>query len=420
MSIAAMTKSELFAALKQHRREVERFTSHLKSVSGRVMKYEAMVSEYTARVQLRRGAAQRKAQQQLERAQDRLANENRILEDVVNHRNRWLRDIQQLENEYASAVVSVPVESSVSPSEEKEDEGTSATLMVRLLSGDVKEVEIDMFRPVVTFADEFAHQHGYNPSATGRMVFLIQSEEEEKENTVFWSPEVRHEGKVFIEVFGEILGDEFCQDDLPMLNLVIRPMAEDREMGAKVELIRKLLKEQSLNDNYDDETLFAMFGNWYLTYQPSGAGNRYLTMKAFVAQNGEAFWPMSEEEKVQQKEREEVRGFRDWLRDIADDILLRHSRSAFVHGDQFLVARMEIFEMLPRMIAQNNVPAMRHYCERHVYRYVHPLELHHMGVPAEVMCDCKSKNCRVGHMAEWLARSGPITLPESEFIVWRI
>lgn len=413
MSVAAMTKSELLASLKHHRRELERFTSLLKSRMAQVEKQSVMVAEYTARVQVRHGAAQRKAQQQLQRAQDRLDMYLCLQEDVVAERNIRLLEIQQLEDQYATMSVSVSV--SVPSSEEKEEDGTSATLMVRLLSGDVKAVEIDMFRPVVTFADEFAQQHGYNPSATSRMVFLIQSEEEEKESTVFWSPEERHEGKTFIEVLNEVLGvDEFCQDDLPMLNLLIRPMAEDREMGAKVDLIRKLLKEQSLNDNYEDETLFAMFGDWHLTYRPSGAGNRYLTMKAFVEQNPAAFWSMSEEEKEEQKERDEVRDFRKWMKEIAETL---HSRSLVIH--EFQGRRATAFELMEGMIQQNDVNGMKE--NRNIFlRYIHPLELHYMGAPSAVLCGCEHPGCRMSHLAEWLARSGPITLPEVDGIVWRV
>lgn len=409
MSVGAMTKSELFASLKQQRCEVERFTSQLKSSMARVEKQRVVVSEYTARVEASRGAAQRKAQQQLLRAQDRLAMLVHLQEQAVAQRDLRLRDVQQLEEQYASVVVTASV-----PSSEKEDDGTSATLMVRLLSGDVKAVEIDMFRPVVTFADEFAQQHGYNPSATSRMVFLIQSEEEEKENTVFWSPEERQEGKTFIEVLSERLGNEFSQDDLPMLNLLIRPMAEDREMGAKVDLIRKLLKEQSLNDNYDDETLFEMYGTWHLTYLPSGKGNRYLTMKAFVEQNPAAFWSMSEEEKEEQKERDEVHDFRMLMKKIAETL---HSRSLIIN--EFQDRRATWFELIEGMIQQNDVDGMK---ENHkiFLRYIHPLELHYMGVPGAVLCGCKHTGCRIGRLAEWLARSGPITLPEVNGIVWRV
>lgn len=406
-ALAVMTKSELCAQLKEQRRDFARILEALAKIEHRLDRFRKQVVKYTELVQVSRGTALTKAQEHLARVIRGVDCEERELVFMQGAHGDVSRSIQELEGRIATATAAaaaaaVPVE------EKKEERVTSATLMVRLLSGDVKAVEIDMFRPAATFADEFAQQHGYSSSSTARMVFLIQSDEDEKEDTVFWSPEERNEGKTFVEVLGERLGSE-DSEDLPMLNLFIRPMAQDGETESKVDLIRKLLKEKSLNDNYDDDELFTMFGTWHLTYQAPARGNRYLTMKAFVEQNGDVFWPLNAEDLQAQMERDAVRKFRSWAEKTAWDI------ATYTNLDRRIVA----LELLEGMIGRDDLESMK-VNMLYFRHYIHPFELAHMGVPQLVMCGCEYEHCYLGHLAEWIARVGPITLPTYANVVWRI
>lgn len=341
----------------------------------------------------RRFAHLQQTQAQLEDVRRSYRIKQRAFDANVAEHERILRETQQLE----------------------EQQEMSRTVMVRLLSGDVRAVEIDMTRHVSSFADEFAQQNGYNPTSTIRMMFLIQndeSEEDEKENIVFWSHEQRNEEKTIAEML--LTGGN---DEPHMLNLLIRPMEDPDDVRAsKIELIRKLLSQESLNDNYEDEHLFAMYGTWHLTYLPSTKGNRYLTMKAFIEQNPDAFWHMSPEELEEKKERDEVQKFRDWVKISARQICIRVHYHVGAHNH-----RNRYLEILERLIRENNMQEIRVRTE-HFQRYIHPLEMYHMGATPHMMCECQHDGCYKNNLANWLSRSGPITLPTYDDypIVWRM
>lgn len=287
-------------------------------------------------------------------------------------------------------------------------------LSVRLLSGDLKSVMVNMRHSVANFATMFAQQHGYNPSATSRMVFMILSEEEEEE--VFWSPEKLQVGITFEDVLKE---------NRPLLNLVIRPM-DEKNKTEKLQLIRKILKEKSLNDHYDDDTLFSMLSTWHLTYQPPAKGNRYITMKHFVEQNGEAFWPMTEEELRQALERKQVREFRNFVKVQAEILIFSHYY--YNHTEK----RNQLLDQLEQIIASGQVETILELPRGYFTNYIMYYEMAKMGVPSRILY-AHSENHRpsdrywLQDMEKWIERAGPITMPSQERLpagvrpyVWRI
>ncbi len=178
---------------------------------------------------------------------------------------------------------------------------------VRLFSGEMLDIEVDRAHPVGGFADQFAQQHGYQPSATERMVFLLpasEAEEKEEANTLFWSPEVRHNGKSI----GDILGDRE-----PLVHLLIRSV-EESEREEKVPTLRAILTSLHRNDRLSDEALYDMYANWRLTADVSSLRNRYQRMLAFVEAHPEEFPVLSEAEQAEQARRVDLRGFREFLR----------------------------------------------------------------------------------------------------------
>jgi hypothetical protein len=159
------------------------------------------------------------------------------------------------------------------------------TLLVRLLSGDVLEVIVDRSHPMSGFADQFANQNHYEECVTTRMVFLIMSEKEEKEQT-FWSHEERHIGKSI----GDVLGSE-----LPILNLFIRPV-EDPDYLKTVTIMRKILYSLKRDDSsFSNEELFDLYNNWRMTHNVSSM-NRYQKLKACIDEHLEMFNLLSEDE----------------------------------------------------------------------------------------------------------------------------
>ena len=187
---------------------------------------------------------------------------------------------------------------------------------VQLLSGDLLEVVTDRALPVAGWADQFAVQHGYQPSATMRMVFLlspsdaekdkgVDEEAKEEQHGVFWSPEQRHHG----QSVGDLLGEKE-----PLLHLFIRS-AEDPERDEKVSTLRRVLRALHRDDSVSEETLYPMYENWRMTANVSALRNRYERMVAFVKSNEEVFRVLSEEERAEQVRRvdmEAFRAFRSW------------------------------------------------------------------------------------------------------------
>ena len=182
-------------------------------------------------------------------------------------------------------------------------------VMVRLLSGDVLSVQVDASLPVARFADLFAIQHHYAPSATDRMVFLLD-ESKEEDSDIFWSPELRHEGKTMGELEGH-------------LNLIIRPLV-DREMPARLTLLRKILNAHDLRYRFSDDELVSMYSTWILTWLPPVTTNRHIKMRAFVDAHPDVFLPLTPEEKEKRDRDIDVEEFRTWRSGLARYYSVHH------------------------------------------------------------------------------------------------
>lgn len=221
----------------------------------------------------------------------------------VASKEQQLRDeteeVERLEALYGAGVVPLSSQASV-----------PMVVTVRLLSGEMLEVAVDRAHPVGAFADQFAQQHGYHPSATGRMVFLLPSYEEETKEEVqpiFWSPELRHDNKSI----GDVLG----QQD-PLVHLLIRSVDES-ERKEKVPTLRKILVSLRRDDRLSDEALYDMYANWRLTADVSSLRNRYQIMLAFVEEQTEAFPVLDETGQADQARRADLcafREFREWVK----------------------------------------------------------------------------------------------------------
>ena len=234
---------------------------------------------------------------------------NQELQEMAEH----IEEIEAIENSWKSPVTG------------------DLQVMVRLLSGDVLSVQVDASLPVARFADLFAIQHHYAPSATDRMVFLLSDskEEESKEDEldIFWSPELRHEGKTMGELEGH-------------LNLIIRPLV-DREMPDRLTLLRKILHTHDLRYRFSDDELVSLYSTWILTWLPPVTTNMYIKMRAFVDAHPDVFPPLTPEEKEKRDHDVDVEEFRTWRRGLARYYSVHHLQrighvdlvaSAFIQG----------------------------------------------------------------------------------------
>ena len=189
-------------------------------------------------------------------------------------------------------------------------------VMVRLLSGDVLPVQVDASLPVARFADLFAIQHHYAPSATDRMVFLLEESEsksesdESKDSDIFWSPELHHEGKTMGMLEGH-------------LNLIIRPLV-DREMPNRLTLLRKILHTHDLLYRFSDDELISMYSIWILTWFPPVTTNMYIKMRAFVDAHPDVFLPLTPEEKEKRDRDIDVEEFKAWRSGLARYYSVHH------------------------------------------------------------------------------------------------
>jgi hypothetical protein len=244
------------------------------------------------------------------------------------------------------------------------------TLVVRLLSGDFLQVVVDRSHPMIGFADQFANQNHYAECVTTRMVFLIMSEEEEKQH-IFWSPEERHIGKSI----GDVLGSE-----LPILNLIIRPI-EDPKYLEKVTTMRKIIYSLKRDDSaFSNEELFDLYNNWRMSHNVFSM-NRYQKLKACIDDHLEMFNLLSEDEMVTKSRHWDLISFcqfrhnyqprrhhhlptgqnmiRHILRENGNDVVLRTFQLVWI------LRLMTVGEMLESGIRIQNIPPNWKY-----YRFV--------------------------------------------------
>jgi len=324
------------------------------------------------------------------RAEEKFARETELLQqiqtqfdDAVRERNQMLASLQAIEALPEEPANYVPVDTEEKYSQEDRE---PAEVTVRLMSGDLFAIEIDLNDEIHFFPKQFAREAGYNPAAVSRMVFFVDGADEalidpDEVNAVIT------EHITWMEKFADIPNP----DALPMLNLFIRPDSEkDRE--AKISLIRQILEQKKLNDNISDPELFSHYSEWNLRYQPPRISNRYITMSSFIEQNSHLFPVLTEEEMEAAKERKAHRDmvmnfhlFRRrelrWVQDKLD-----------VYGDRFNVPRLAVQEELRQLVAvateQGAEVVFNTEQQTYFRRSMAIPEIVDMGVRSENICAC--------------------------------
>ena len=320
------------------------------------------------------------------RNEEKLARERELLQQVqtrfdeaVRERDETLARLQAIEALPEEPANYVPIDTEEKYSEERSE---PAEVSVRLMSGDVFAIEIDLNDEIHFFPKQFAREAGYNPSAVSRMVFFVDGEDE-----ALIDPDEVNAVITWKERFPFIPNP----DALPMLNIFIRPDS-DKDRDAKISLIRQILEQKKLNDNISDPELFSHYSEWNLRYQPPRISNRYITMSAFIEQNPHLFPVLTEEEMEAAKERKAHRDMvlnfhlfrRRELRWVDDNII--------AHGDRFNAMRLIVQEELRQLVAvgaeQGAEVVFDAEQNRYFRRWMTIQEIIDMGVRSENICTC--------------------------------
>lgn len=361
------TQAELLSDLKEMRNDLKKVSAFLVRQRERHVKatetYQNLVAKAEELMEGNR-SAWRKAHTAAEKACGKMEEAHALLLDEQMYFDRITRMAQETE-----ALLASSAPTPVKEAETQETKGqTLLEIPVQLLSGQILVVSIDSTHPVSSFADAFAQQHGYPPSATERMVFMILHEQDEKQEeadgTIFWSPEERHPGKTIADL------------DIRVLHLVIRPIeATPREKEEKMDLVRSILRKETRYSQYDTDQLFDMFSAWHLTWQPPAKGNRYITMKAFVDAHPDMFWMVSQEEQRQQM----IESLRHWILEGAEQF----AQDAEYEPD-FVLRRQQAIHHLENRIAGGayQFPFIKQRCLLY-QQYILPWEMYMMGVPLD-------------------------------------
>ena len=157
--------------------------------------------------------------------------------------------------------------------------GETATIMVRMLSGDLIPIRIRMSDPVSLFPKQFVDQHRMNPWVIHRLRFYAHED---------WDEDTPLSGFVSVHRFRGTWMDLYrSEHNLPyLLHLVILDDA-DEERGQKLTLLRSILSARG-STKVDDMCLYGEYLHWYLYYRPSDPSfyfvkpNRYTTLSGFV------------------------------------------------------------------------------------------------------------------------------------------
>jgi hypothetical protein len=164
-----------------------------------------------------------------------------------------------------------------------------APIHIRLISGEIQTIDVDVNQYIYVFPKNYANQFGYNPKVSHRFEFLIHSEEDEPIRLLDYY------NKTWLQHFSTV-------DDIPLIHLLIQS-DNDRDLPAKIKLIRTITKKERRKSDLSDEDIASHYQQWYLTYIPSGKTNRYLSLSQFVHESPQLFpvYSLEEIQELQEK-----------------------------------------------------------------------------------------------------------------------
>jgi hypothetical protein len=161
------------------------------------------------------------------------------------------------------------------------------SISIRMLSGEIIDMEVDLNQTISNFPQEFASRHGYNPKVLNRLEFLIDNPD----------GEVQH----LLDTPQKTWSQRFTDGGIPLLHLFIQsPTSEDA--ASRISLIRSIAIKEKVKCDLSDEEIMEHYNFWYLTYQPPEKSNRYITLQSFVQSHSHLFPPFSQQDCVELEE----------------------------------------------------------------------------------------------------------------------
>ena len=442
--IQTMSLRELYHASRRLVSLEKKHRASIDSWERCLQKTHDMVQMYAEQVLRAVGSRRQVLLTRIEKWRSRIPYEKAAIEVVQNLLSRvheLMRNVEARRIELRLAPK--PRKPRVPTLEESEEEPVCLepeTLFVRLLSGEIQPVVVDMMGPINSLGREFARQNRYHPSSVKRMAFFLPSEEKdedekttEEEPTVkvslvtsqlgvmvlldvippvpveepapvpFYSADHPRTGMIFRNLFPR--GSE-----LPVLHLFIRG-PNPNKIGEKLKLLRRILVDEMRYNMYDDDELFPMYDSWYIHQRGPHVNNRYKAMKEFVSAYSEKFWPMNEEEEKESEawncEWKDIQEFREFVAKEARLLSIN-----VCYSDRFCEGRVLSRHMVMRRLGEGewglqeiraSVSLLRHYLTVE--------ELVRLGVPSPLLCSCNEPACFVRDFPSWMARAGSFYIP---------
>lgn len=261
-----------------------------------------------------------------------------------------------------------------------------ATVMVRLLSGDILPVEICMSDLISHFPSEFVTQHKYNPNIINRLEFLIMEADDEKnlQYDYYATPEMKSFS----------WSDEFkTAEDIPVINLFIQSEHE-LDIAEKIKLIHQILVTKKMESLHSDDELYSLYADWNLHFQPLPDSNRYTNMTTFLEQKQEYFRFFNEQE-LDEKKKVADRERRNRIRAAQSEFI--QSKCTYWH-DFSRLREIAIQHLLHWVESAQPASTLTNADRKYYRQYMTVEEIFAFGFPAGELCYCDHDQCHVCHI----------------------
>jgi hypothetical protein len=325
--------------------------------------------------------------QKIADAELQLAAVREELAAIVRERDSALRRKQHLQ----TLPLGQPLSSESAPQPVLRSKASSVT--IRMLSGDLVEIEIDMDQPIIRLMEEFIRQRRFNPSAGKRLVFIVDGEDEP---LIAYDRSDERVNSKWSEVFSE---------SLPLLHLLIQaPNERPSDVHDKVCLIREIGEKQKRISDSSDEEIYSLYSEWILTYVPPAKSNRYTTMSAFVEQHLHLFPQLDDQafyahqaEKEYRKLLADFRDFRDRDAASAEDRIQQLAEYYQSTPEHILLMQAQYQRNLQHLLEVDPDYVFSQHDNHHYRHWFTIMELLAFGVRPRHICSCTRPRCFIGN-----------------------